>query len=223
MASQLSKSAIAVAISIASVGGWIAPAVAQLPSEPDWRPVNPQPLPSNELPFSLQTSILLRAGDALGTTFIDDDTLYFDPRDTRPASLTIVNDIFDASGNVAIPAGSLITGQFQPVEDGTQFVADSLLVGNQAFPLAAQSQTIASQRDPRQVSAGAIAQDAAIGAGIGLVLSAVTGDRAIATEEVLGAAALGAVVGNVTAPRAIAISPETDINLTVTSDFQAVN
>ena len=223
MASQLSTSAIAAAVTIASLGGWVAPAIAQLPPEPEWRPVDPQPLPSNELPFSLQTAIVLRAGDALGATFVDDDTLYFDPREIRAASLYIRNDVFDASGNVAIPAGTMVTGQFRPVEDGTQFIADSLVIDNQAFPLAAQSQTIASQRDPRQVSAGAIAQDAAIGAGIGLVLSAITGDRAIATEEILGAAAVGAVVGNVTAPEAIAISPDTDINLTVTSDFQAIN
>ena len=222
MANQHSRAAIAAVVAFASVSGWIAPVLAQLPPQPDWRPVDPQPLPSNELPFSLQAA-LLRAGDTLGVTFVDNDTLYFDPRETRAASLYIRNDVFDASGNVAIPAGTLITGQFQPVQDGTQFIADSLVLGNQAFPLFAQSQTIESQRDPRQVSPGAIAQDAAIGAGVGLVLSAVTGDRAIATEEVLGAAALGAVVGNVTAPEAIAIPPDTDINLTVTSDFQAVN
>lgn len=222
MASQHSKSAIATIVAIASLSGWVAPAMAQLPPQPDWRPVEPQPLPSDELPFSLQTA-LLRAGDTLGATFVDNDTLYFDPRETRASSLYIRSDVFDASGNVVIPSGTLITGQFQPVEDGTQFIADSLVLGDRAFPLFAQSQTIESQRDPRQVSAGAIAQDAAIGAGVGLVLSAVTGDRAIATEEILGAAALGAVVGNVTAPEAIAIPPDTDINLTVTSDFQAVN
>ncbi|MGK7911950.1 MAG: hypothetical protein AB4050_10800 [Synechococcus sp.] len=222
LANQLSKSAIAAVVAVVSISGRAVPVVAQLPPEPDWRPVNPQPLPSNELPFALQAA-LLRAGDTLGATFVDDDTLYFDPRETRAASLYIRSDVFDASGNVAIPSGTLITGQFQPVEDGTQFIADSLVLGDRAFPLLAQSQTIESQRDPRQVSAGAIAQDAAIGAGIGLVLSAVTGDRAIATEEVLGAAALGAVVGNVTAPEAIAIPPDTDINLTVTADFQAVN
>ncbi|MGK7906140.1 MAG: hypothetical protein AB4040_02785 [Synechococcus sp.] len=196
-------------------------AMAQLPLDPEWRPVTPKPLPSDELPFTLQTQILLRAGDALGTRFSEADTLYFDPRETRAGSLQLRNDLRDAVGNVVVPAGALVIGQFRPVGDGTHFVADSLLVGNQSFPLAAQSQTIAAQRDPRQTSAGAIAQDAAIGAGIGLVLSAITGDRAIATEEVLGAAALGAVVGNVTAPHAIAISPDTEINLTLTEDFQA--
>ena len=106
MASQLSTSAIAAVVAFASLGGWVAPAIAQLPPEPEWRPVDPQPLPSNELPFSLQTT-LLRAGDTLGATFVDDDTLYFDPRETRAASLYIRNDVFDASGNVAIPAGTL--------------------------------------------------------------------------------------------------------------------
>ena len=223
MANQRPNPAIAVVLSLAGwcSSGLVLPAFAQLPPNPQWRPVTPQPLPSNDLPFAVQTGILLRSGDALGTTFMANDTLYFDPRETRPVSLEVSTDIYDASGNVVVPAGALVTGLFQPVGDGTQFVADSMVIGDRAFPLIAQSQTIDAQRDPRQTSAGAIAQDAAIGAGIGLVLSAITGDRAIATEEVLGAAALGAVVGNVTAPNAIAIAPGTDINLTVTQDFQA--
>lgn len=224
MANQLAIPAIAVALSLAGwcTDGLTPTALAQLPPNPQWRPVTPQPLPSNDLPFAVQASILLRSGDALGTTYSADNTLYFDPRETRAGSLQVRTDIYDASGNVVVPAGSLVTGLFQPVGDGTQFVADSMVIGDRAFPLVAQSQTIPAQRDPRQTSAGAIAQDAAIGAGIGLVLSAIAGDRAIATEEVLGAAALGAVVGNVTAPKAIAIDPGTDINLTVTQDFQAV-
>ncbi|PSB06065.1 S-layer protein, partial [filamentous cyanobacterium CCP2] len=60
------------------------------------------------------------------------------------------------------------------------------------------------------------------GAGAAAGVSAVTGDRAIATEEVLGGAGLGALAGlflgrnRVTL---IAIDPEADLELTLNSPF----
>ncbi|WP_017326168.1 hypothetical protein [Synechococcus sp. PCC 7336] len=194
--------------------------IAQFPNNGEWRPVNPEPLPPEEVPFSLQATIALQAGDTVGAAYRDRRNLYLDPNETRSVALQISTDIRDAFGNIAIPAGAIVTGQFRPVSGGSQFFADSIAIDNRAFPFSAQSSIIQPQRDPRQTSAGAIAQDAAIGAGIGLILSAITGDRAIATEEVLGAAAVGAVLGNVTAPRAIVVQSDTPLNLTVTRDFQ---
>ena len=194
--------------------------LAQSIDEDEWRPVNPEPLPPEEIPFSLRSSIALQAGDTIGAAYRARRTLYLDPNETRSIALQVSTDIRDAFGNVAIPAGAVVSGQFRPVSGGSQFFADSIAINDRVFPFAARSRVIQSQRDPRQSSAGAIAQDAAVGAGIGLILSAVTGDRAIAAEEVLGAAAIGAVLGSVTAPNAVVVRPDTPLNLTVTRDLQ---
>jgi hypothetical protein len=46
------------------------------------------------------------------------------------------------------------------------------------------------------------------------------GDRVISTEKVLGGAAAGAVIGNVTAPEVAVIDANANLTLTVTQDFQ---
>jgi 3-hydroxyacyl-CoA dehydrogenase len=47
----------------------------------------------------------------------------------------------------------------------------------------------------------------------------VTGDNAIATEEVLGAGVAGAVIGNVTAPQVVVLDPNQVIELRLTQDL----
>jgi hypothetical protein len=191
------------------------------PGNDGWLPVTPEPLPDSQPPFILQSRLLLRAGDRVSTAYREAETIYLDPNETRPFTLQIDTAIRDAYGSTLIPAGSLIAGQFQPAGGGTQFVADALVVGDRSFPLAASSEILAARRDPRQVSTGAILTDAAIGAGAGAVLGGILGDRAIATEEVLGAAAAGVLIGNVTAPKAILIRPDTLFDLRLTQDLQA--
>ena len=195
------------------------PPAPSLPGEGGWQPIEPEPAAPDDVPFALETSLLLPAGDTIAAIYRSGAPLYLDVNETRSASLSLSRPIRDSRGGIAIPAGSQIAGQFRPVVGGARFFADSVVIDGAIFPLDARSGVIAEQRDPRQVSVGAIAQDAALGAGIGLVLAAVTGDRAIATEEVLAAAAAAAVIGNVTAPNAIAIEQDTPLNLTLAQDL----
>jgi hypothetical protein len=61
-----------------------------------------------------------------------------------------------------------------------------------------------------------------VGAGAAAGISAVTGDRVIKAEEVLPGAAIGALAGFFLGRdkvELIAISPNTDLNLTLTSDL----
>jgi hypothetical protein len=80
--------------------------------------------------------------------------------------------------------------------------------------MSAESDVIRDTKDPRETNVGAIATDAAIGAAGASILAAVTGDRAIATEEILAGAAAGVVIGNTTAPQTTVIEPNSEINLT---------
>lgn len=180
----------------------------------------PQAQPIQQQPFELQTTLLLRSGDLIVASYASSDRLYLTPGETRPLNVVLDTPLRDAQGNVVVPAGSILEGQFQPVSGGTQFVSRAVTVNGLSYPLYAQSAVIPLQRDPRQTSGEAIAQDALIGAAAGALLSGIFGTRVISTERVLGGAAAGAVIGNVTAPDVSVIEPGTPLNLTVLQDFQ---
>lgn len=224
-------------------------AQATLPDPPEgegWRSVNPQPLPPSQTQplqplfspapnpyapsiqgqpslgstqFDLQSS-LVRAGEVITATAQTGQTLYISPGQTVPFDMVLNSPLQDPQGNVVVPAGSTVQGQFQPAQGGTQFVTQSLLFNGRSYPLFAQSNVIPSQRDPRQTSGQAIVEDAFIGAAAGALLGGIFGNRVISTEKVLGGAAAGAVIGNVTAPEAAVVQPNASLALTLVSDFQ---
>lgn len=66
-------------------------------------------------------------------------------------------------------------------------------------------------KDPRDTSAGAIAEDAGIGAAGGTILGEVFGDAGVA--EIVGGAAAGVATGNLTADRVVVIEPNSAIAL----------
>jgi hypothetical protein len=175
-----------------------------------------------------RSDYVLPAGQALVTKLADDQTLYIGNGDTVSVRLRVDRDVRATNnGAVLIPAGSIVEGQFVPVDGGSQFVASTLQSRGATVSLSAQSELITDVKDPRQTNTGAIATDAAIGAAGAAVLSGVLGDRAIATEEVLAGAAAGVIVGNVTAPRvtvveaddAIVLTTDRDINFSQRDDY----
>ena len=215
------------------------------PEEEGWRSVNPQPLPPTQTqplqplfsatpdPFSsfqvqppnpgaqfdLQSS-LVRAGEVITATAQTPQAIYVSPGQTLPFDMVLNSPLQDPQGNVVVPAGSILQGQFQPTQGGTQFVAQSLQLNGRSYPLFAQSNVIPLRKDPRQTSGGAIVQDAVVGAAAGAILGGLLGNRVISTEKVLGGAAAGAVIGNVTASEAAVIQPNSALALTLISDFQ---
>jgi hypothetical protein len=69
-------------------------------------------------------------------------------------------------------------------------------------------------------STSQVLKGAVIGAAAATAISAITGDHAIATEEVLGGAGLGAIGGLVFGRKkveVISINPNQDLNLTLRS------
>ncbi len=193
-----------------------------LPAGNGWRPVNPQPVPQEATQFNLQSVLLLRSGEVIPAVSSSGESLYIAPGEVRAASLFLNNALRDAQGNVIVPAGAIVSGEFRPVSGGTQFMAQFLTINNQSYPFSAQSEIIAEQRDPRQVSGGAITEDALIGAAAGALLGGLLGNQVISTEKVLGGAAAGAVIGNVTAPNVAVVNGNMPLTLTVTQDFQPV-
>lgn len=118
------------------------------------------------------------------------------PDETAPLTLTVAQDIRSSQGRVVIPSGSEISGQLQPARRGSQFVARELRIGRKRYRLDANSRVVTrTESIERGANGNSIVKGAAIGAAAAAAISGITGDKAIATEEVLGGAGIGAIAG----------------------------
>ncbi|MCC5640381.1 S-layer homology domain-containing protein [Nostoc sp. CHAB 5844] len=144
--------------------------------------------------------------------------------ETAPLTLTVDQNVVTQDGTVVIPAGSQVVGQLKPAKGGSQFVAQKLvLTTGQEYQIAATSDVITKTETVKKgTSTRAIITNTALGAGAAAAVSAVTGDRAIATEEVLGGAAIGGLIGLFFGRNSvdlIAIDPNTDLEMTVNQNL----
>jgi hypothetical protein len=110
-----------------------------------------------------------------------------------------------------LPPGAEIQGQYEPAQGGLRYDADSVIIDGRSYPLEATSAVLEDVKDPRDTSAGSIAEDAGIGAAGGFILGEIFGDAGLGS--VAGGAAAGAAAGNVTADRVVVVEPDEPINL----------
>lgn len=115
--------------------------------------------------------------------------------ETVPLTLTVKNDVKNSNGVVVIPFGCKIIGQLQPASGGVKFVAKQLEFKNgKVININASSNIITETESVRKgVKLGTLLKNAALGGAAAAAISAITGDRAIATEEVLIGVGAGAV------------------------------
>ncbi len=174
-------------------------------------------------PNTLQRDRIL-AGTVIRVEYPEADRIVVMPKETVPLTITVSQDIRTTQGRVWIPAGAEIVGQLRPATGGTQFVATEVVVdGGRRFRLDATSPVVTRIETIRKgSSASSILKGAAVGAAAATALSSVLGDNAIATEEVLGGAGLGAIAGVFVGRRkvdVVVIRPSEDLNLTLQSDI----
>ena len=141
-----------------------------------------------------------------------------------PVTLKVSQNIVDAQGAVLIPVNSAVVGQLQMAQGGAQFVASQIVLPNGTqLPVSANSEVITrTEAVGRGTNVGRLIGGTVVGAGAAAGISAVTGDRVIKAIEVLPGAAIGALAGFFLGRdkvELIAISPNTDLNLTLTSDL----
>ena len=142
--------------------------------------------------------------------------------ETAPLTLTVAQNVVNREGAVLIPSGSQVVGELRPTEEGSQFVAKELVsTTGQRYQFNATSEVITKTEQIRKgTNVGSVVKDTALGAAAAAGISAVTGDRAIATEEVLGGAGIGALIGLFLGRNKVdlvAIDPNTDLQLTLGS------
>ncbi|CBN55763.1 MULTISPECIES: hypothetical protein [Kamptonema] len=184
---------------------------------------NVAPAPATAQRISPYIDARIPAGTTIPVNY-EKDKIIVTPDETAPLTLTVARDIRSSQGRVLIPAGSEIVGQLQPARRGSQFVAKELLLGrNKRYRINANSRVVTrTETVERGANTGSIVKGAAIGAAAAAAISGITGDKAIATEEVLGGAGIGAIAGVLFGRKkvdVVVIRPEQDLGLTVRSEL----
>lgn len=177
-------------------------------------------------PEPIAVDYRIPSGTLIPVTYTEDKIVLL-PEETLPVTFDVTQNITTRDGKVLIPAGSQVEGDLQPAGEGTQFVAESLsFPDGQTRDFTATSEVITATETIRKGSStGTVLKNAAIGAAAATAISSVTGDRAIATEEVLigaGAGALATLVGNFLGRSSVdvlVVEPETNLNLQLADDF----
>lgn len=175
--------------------------------------------------FREPAQVTIPRGTSIPVAYRDAKKIVIAPNETLPLTVNVAANIRDRRGNLLIPAGSQVIGQLQPVNGGSQFVAKEIVFpDNQRQTLDASSNVITKTEEVKSGGdLNSILNGALIGSAAAAILAAITGDRAIATEEVLGGAGLGAlggwIFGNQKA-EVIVINPNTDLNLTLRSNLE---
>ena len=169
-------------------------------------------------------AITIPSGTTIPVKYDQAERILVTKDETAPLTLTVAQNVVTSNGTVLIPAGSKVVGELRPATNGSQFFAEEIqLAGGQKYDLSANSEVITkTERIRKGVNAGNVVKNAALGAAAAAAISAVTGDRALATEEVLGGAGVGTLVGLFLGRNSVdlvAIDPDTDLQLTLTSNL----
>ncbi|OUL32791.1 S-layer protein [Nostoc sp. T09] len=169
-------------------------------------------------------AVTIPQGTAIPVKYDKAEKILVTKDETVPLTLTVSQNVVTQEGSVVIPAGSQVIGQLKPAQGGSQFIAQKLvLTTGQEYQINATSEVITKKETVNKgTSTGAIIQNTVLGAGAAAAVSAVTGDRAIATEEVLGGAGVGALIGLFFGKKSvdlIAIDPNTDLQMTINQNL----
>jgi hypothetical protein len=173
---------------------------------------------------SASTSITIPQGTTVPIKYEKAEKILVTKDEIAPLTLITSQNIITQNGTVVIPAGSQVIGQIKPAENGSQFVAQKLILASgQEYPISATSNVITKTETIKQgISTSAIIKNTAMGAAAAAAISAVTGDKAIATEEVLGGAGIGGLIGLFFGKKTvdlIVIEPNTDLQLTINQNL----
>lgn len=176
----------------------------------------------------LDNRIVLKAGTLIPVEYEKAEKILLAQNEPKPVplTLTVARDIA-VDNTVVIPADSKIVGELRVANNGAQFFAKELVYADGTrIPINADSRVVTkTERITKGINIGKVLKNAVLGAAAAAAIAAVTGDRAIATEEVLLGAGLGTVLTLIGVFQGrdrvdlISIDPNTDLNLTLRSDL----
>ncbi|WP_009633202.1 S-layer homology domain-containing protein [Synechocystis sp. PCC 7509] len=187
--------------------------------------VGQQPQPTT--PTTPQ-AITIPSGTTIPVKYDQAERILVTREETAPLTLTVAQNVVTSNGTVLIPARSKVVGELRPANNGSQFgsqfyAQELVFPDGQKYNISATSNVITkTERIRKGINVGNVVKNAALGAAAAAAISAVTGDRALATEEILGGAGIGTLVGLFLGRKVvdlIAIDPDTDLQLTLTSNL----
>jgi hypothetical protein len=220
------KTAVLVALLMSATA--VAPIFSLAPASAQLFPSRDRERSDRDRSFSRR--IIVPEGTEIPVMYDEAEKILVTKDETVPVTLEVAANIRNRDGDLLIPYGSEIVGEIQPVEseEGSQFVAETLVIKKDGEKIRERSIDATSDVVTRTetveegASVGDILKGAAIGGAAAAVISAILGDQAIATEEVLGGAGLGALAGWVLGDgeaELISIDPNSDLTLTLNSDL----
>lgn len=171
-------------------------------------------------------AVVIPQGTTIPVKYDRADKILVTRDETAPLTLIVSQNVVTERGVVVIPAGSEVIGQIKPVKNtkGSQFVAQKLIVNGKEYAINATSEVITkTQTVQKGDRLGSALKNSVLGASAAAAVSAVTGDRAIATEEVLSGAAIGGLIGAFFGKKSvdlIVINPDTDLQMTIGQNLQ---
>lgn len=169
------------------------------------------------------TQITIPTGTSIPIRYDQADKIVISPTETMPLTLKVAANIVNRSGSILIPAGSLVVGQMQPADGGSQFVASELVTyQGRRQSISAASDVIKTSQVSQGASTGNILKGAVVGSAAAAALGGLTGDRRITAGEVLIGTGVGAVGGLVLGRKkadVVVVNPDTDLNLTLRSSL----
>lgn len=172
------------------------------------------------------TNYRIPAGTTIPVTYKEEKILLAKD-ESAEVILNVANNITTSNGTILIPSGSQVKGMLQPTANGTQFVAQQLILTNgTTVDLGATSNVVTTTETvTKGTNVKTLVRNAALGTAAAAAISAITGDKAIATEELLigaGAGVLASLIPQFLGRNRIeliAIEPNTDLDLTLSQDL----
>lgn len=174
-------------------------------------------------PRTTTTQVTIPTGTSIPIRYDQAEKIVISPTETLPLTLKVAANIVNRSGSILIPAGSLVVGQMQPADGGSQFVASELVTyQGRRQSISASSDVIKTSQVGQGASTGNILKGAVVGSAAAAALGGLTGDRRITAGEVLIGTGVGAVGGLVLGRKkadVVVVNPDTDLNLTLRSSL----
>jgi hypothetical protein len=217
-----SRSGIAVLMSLGLASTAIVPLTLSTPAAATSPYSVAQLFPSQPSGSPSGYNAVIPAGTRLPVRYDAAEKIVLAPTETVPLTLILARNVRSSNGELLIPAGSQINGRLQPVGDGSQFVAETLVMRNgPRLRLDATSNVVTRTQEVQPgVNGDALIKGSAIGAGAATILSGILGSRRITIGKILagaGAGALGGLVFGKRKAEVIVINPNSDLTLTLNS------
>ncbi|MEA5619193.1 S-layer homology domain-containing protein [Cronbergia sp. UHCC 0137] len=170
------------------------------------------------------TTVTIPQGTIIPVKYDKAEKILVTKDETAPLTLIVSQNIVTQDQKVLIPVGSQVIGQLKPAQGGSQFVAQKLvLTTGREYDIVGSSNVITKTETVKKgASTSNIIKNTALGAGAAAAISAITGDKAIATEEVLGGAGIGALIGLFFGKQSvdlIVVEPNTNLQMTINQNL----